>query len=85
MVDRLLDHYGGEAAFRRTQGIDVKILDAGPGVAIEAHSYCGSMEEKQQSLALDEKASDSADRNTALHDHEGDTPQQQPAAYSGLG
>ncbi|KAH8429949.1 uncharacterized protein LDX57_007622 [Aspergillus melleus] len=81
LVDRLLDHYGGAAEFRRTQESDVTVLDTNPGVVI-AHAYCGSMDEKQDPLALGGKVDDGSNRGIALHEH-GDTPQS--AASSGLG
>ena len=81
LVDRLLDHYG-DAAVRRTQESDVTVLDTHPGVVIDTHSYCGSMDEKQDPLALGGKPDDGSDRGIALHEH-GDTPQS--AVSSGLG
>ncbi|KAK1138929.1 hypothetical protein N8T08_001669 [Aspergillus melleus] len=81
LVDRLLDHYGGAAGFRRTQESDVTVLDTHPGEVIDTHSYCGSMDEKQDPLALGGNPDDGSDGGIALHEH-GDTPQS--AASSGL-
>ncbi|KAI9040154.1 uncharacterized protein KD926_008477 [Aspergillus affinis] len=76
LVDRLLDHYGGAAGSRRAQESDVTILDASSGMVIDAHSYCGSMDEKKDPPVLGGKGGDGSNRVISLHER-GDTSQQQ--------